>query len=347
MRDWPLWEVFVRSRRGLSHVHVGSLHAPDAEMALRNARDVYTRRQEGVSHLGACRPPRSSRPTRRRRTRSSTPPPTRSTGTRRSTTSRTGWSTCERAVRRSRRSYVLGLADDALVSAQRLGSGSAARRSSRRTSRSRNIGLDLLGQARTLLVVRRLASRAPAAPRTTSPTCATTASSATSGWSSARNGDFGVTMARLLLFSAYQLELYAALAACDRRDARRRSPARRSRRSPTTSTTPRSGWCGSATAPTSRTRRMQAALDAVWPYVDELFAPAVDGAGRCRGRRRPGPAAAPCSPRSRRSLAEATLTVPQVAPARGGGRRGLHTEELGYLLAEMQHLHRSHPGATW
>ena len=48
-RDWPLWEVFVRARRGLSHVHVGSLHAPDAAMALRNARDIYTRRQEGVS----------------------------------------------------------------------------------------------------------------------------------------------------------------------------------------------------------------------------------------------------------------------------------------------------------
>ena len=46
---WPLWEVFVRPRRGLSHTHVGSVHAPDAEIALRNARDVYTRRQEGVS----------------------------------------------------------------------------------------------------------------------------------------------------------------------------------------------------------------------------------------------------------------------------------------------------------
>ena len=45
----PLWEVFVRSRRGLSHTHVGSLRASDAHMALRNARDVYTRRQEGVS----------------------------------------------------------------------------------------------------------------------------------------------------------------------------------------------------------------------------------------------------------------------------------------------------------
>jgi ring-1,2-phenylacetyl-CoA epoxidase subunit PaaB len=48
-REWPLWEVFVRPRRGLSHQHVGSLHAPDAEMALRNARDLYTRRGEGVS----------------------------------------------------------------------------------------------------------------------------------------------------------------------------------------------------------------------------------------------------------------------------------------------------------
>jgi ring-1,2-phenylacetyl-CoA epoxidase subunit PaaB len=44
-----LWEVFVRPRRGLSHVHAGSLHADDAELALRNARDVYTRREEGVS----------------------------------------------------------------------------------------------------------------------------------------------------------------------------------------------------------------------------------------------------------------------------------------------------------
>ncbi len=48
-KGWPLWEVFVRGKRGLNHVHVGSLHAPDAEMALHNARDVYTRRNEGVS----------------------------------------------------------------------------------------------------------------------------------------------------------------------------------------------------------------------------------------------------------------------------------------------------------
>jgi ring-1,2-phenylacetyl-CoA epoxidase subunit PaaB len=47
--DWPLWEVFIRTKNGLSHRHVGSVHAPDAEMALRHARDSYTRRMEGVS----------------------------------------------------------------------------------------------------------------------------------------------------------------------------------------------------------------------------------------------------------------------------------------------------------
>ena len=48
-KEWPLWEVFIRSKKGLEHRHVGSLHATDATMALENARDVYTRRNEGVS----------------------------------------------------------------------------------------------------------------------------------------------------------------------------------------------------------------------------------------------------------------------------------------------------------
>lgn len=48
-KDWPLWEVFIRGQHGLNHRHVGSLHASDAQMALHNARDVYTRRKEGVS----------------------------------------------------------------------------------------------------------------------------------------------------------------------------------------------------------------------------------------------------------------------------------------------------------
>jgi ring-1,2-phenylacetyl-CoA epoxidase subunit PaaB len=66
MNNWPLWEVFIRSKNGLSHKHVGSLHATDAEMAMENARDVYTRRMEGVSlwvveskHIAASNPAES------------------------------------------------------------------------------------------------------------------------------------------------------------------------------------------------------------------------------------------------------------------------------------------------
>ncbi|MFT4061784.1 MAG: 1,2-phenylacetyl-CoA epoxidase subunit B [Edaphocola sp.] len=62
-KSWPLWEVFIRNRQGLDHKHVGSLRAADAQMALENARDVYTRRMEGVSiwvvkseHIHASQP---------------------------------------------------------------------------------------------------------------------------------------------------------------------------------------------------------------------------------------------------------------------------------------------------
>jgi ring-1,2-phenylacetyl-CoA epoxidase subunit PaaB len=84
--DWPLWEVFVRSKGGLSHRHVGSVHAPDPEIALRHARDTYTRRMEGISlwvvpsaQIVASDPGDDA----------PIPPPTRSTATRPSTTSRT------------------------------------------------------------------------------------------------------------------------------------------------------------------------------------------------------------------------------------------------------------------
>ena len=50
-KEWPLWEVFVRSKQGLEHKHCGSLHAADASQALHMARDVYTRRGESQSHV--------------------------------------------------------------------------------------------------------------------------------------------------------------------------------------------------------------------------------------------------------------------------------------------------------
>ena len=65
-KNWPLWEIFIRSKQGLSHKHMGSLHATDEEMAIENARDVYTRRSEGVSiwvveskHITASSPAKS------------------------------------------------------------------------------------------------------------------------------------------------------------------------------------------------------------------------------------------------------------------------------------------------
>ena len=61
--EWPLWEVFIRSKQGLNHKHVGNLRATDAQMAIENARDVYTRRKEGISiwvveskHIAASSP---------------------------------------------------------------------------------------------------------------------------------------------------------------------------------------------------------------------------------------------------------------------------------------------------
>src|SRR3954462_9035051 len=176
MRDWPLWEVFVRSRRGLCHVHVGSLHAPDAEMALRNARDLYTRRQEGVS-LWVVPASRSPRPARRGRARSSTPPATRSTATRRSTTCPRESSTCEhptdffvspaslrrRTTPRGPRSPRLDLATQcpggvrarARRRRPRLrtadGEGDPPRAQDRGGGRARKNRLDPAGQARSLL----------------------------------------------------------------------------------------------------------------------------------------------------------------------------------------------------
>ena len=94
-KEWPIWEVFVRSKQGLDHKHCGSLHAPDAPAALRMARDVYTRRQEGVSiwvvpssAITASNPADKAE--------FSEPPATKSIGIRRSSSCPTKSTTCER-----------------------------------------------------------------------------------------------------------------------------------------------------------------------------------------------------------------------------------------------------------
>ena len=93
--------------------------------------------------------------------------------------------------------------------------------------------------------------------------------------------------------------------------------------------------------------RMQAGLERVWPYVEELFDASWIAPAAARATASPS-TSGPCGPAweayLRAVLAEATLELARtVRSGPGGGRRGIHTEAMGYLLAEMQYLHRSHP----
>ncbi len=241
--------------------------------------------------------------------------------------------------------YVLGLADDALVSAQRMGWWISRAPELEEDLALANIGLDQLGQARTLLAY---AGAVEDAGRTEDDLAYLRDDrDFRNVWLVERaQTDFGVTMARLLVFSAWQSELYAALTSST--DATLAGVAAKAVKEVAYHLDHARLWTLRLGDGTDESHlRMQAAVDAEWPFVDELFSP-VDADLVASGIAvDPVTLRAAVLTRIEAVLAEATLTVPQVAPARGGGRVGLHTEELGYLLAEMQHLHRSHPGATW
>lgn len=226
--------------------------------------------------------------------------------------------------------YVLGLADDALVSAQRMGWWISRAPQLEEDLALANIGLDQLGQARSLL------SYAGTMLDRTEDDLAYLRDDREfrNVWLVERpQTDFGVTMARLLLFSAWQAELYAALAVGP--DATLAGIAGKAVKEVAYHLDHASSWVIRLGDGTDESHaRMQAGLDAEWPYLDELFEGAPELRPAVLGRITP-------------VVAEATLDVPEVSPVVGGGRRGLHTEHLGYLVAEMQHLHRSHPGATW
>jgi ring-1,2-phenylacetyl-CoA epoxidase subunit PaaC len=156
--------------------------------------------------------------------------------------------------------------------------------------------------------------------------------------------DFGVAMARLLVIATWQAHLYAGLRGSA--DEVLAGVAGKAVKEVAYHVDHASHWVLRLGDGTEESHlRMQTALDAEWPYVEELFEPLPGGLE--------GAAVDPVALREpvladvRRVVETATLTVPDVRPALGGGRQGLHTEHLGYLLAEMQHLHRSHPGATW
>jgi ring-1,2-phenylacetyl-CoA epoxidase subunit PaaC len=239
--------------------------------------------------------------------------------------------------------YTLGLADDALVSAQRMGWWISRAPELEEDVALANIGLDQLGQARTLLGY---AGELEGAGRSEDDLAYLRDERDFRNVKLVERPmtDFGVAMARLLMFSTYQLHLYRALASSD--DATLSGVAAKAVKEVAYHVDHATHWVLRLGDGTDESHlRMQAALDAEWPYAEELFGPVDDSlADRV---------ADPATLRDavltdvRRVVAEATLDLPDVTPALGGGRDGLHTEHLGFLLAEMQHLHRSHPGATW
>ena len=207
-----------------------------------------------------------------------------------------------------------------------------------------NIGLDQLGQARTLLTY---AGELEGAGRTEDDLAYLRDEREFRNVKLVERPmtDFGVAMARLLVFATYQLQLYAALA--DSTDETLAGIAGKAVKEVAYHVDHAGHWVLRLGDGTDESHaRMQAALDAEWPYVEELFAPLDAVAGR--PRRRPGRAARRRArrrtPRGRRGDADRARGP---AGRSAAAARGLHTEHLGYLLAEMQHLHRSHPGATW
>jgi ring-1,2-phenylacetyl-CoA epoxidase subunit PaaC len=239
--------------------------------------------------------------------------------------------------------HVLGLGDDALVSAQRMGWWISRAPELEEDVALANIGLDQLGQARTLLS---RAADLEGEGRTEDDLAYLRDEREFRNVKLVERPmtDFGVAMARLLLFATWQSHLYAGL--CGSTDEVLAGVAGKAVKEVAYHVDHASHWVLRLGDGTEESHlRMQAALDAEWPFVEELFEPLPEGLE--------GVAVDPVALREpvtadvRRVVEHATLSVPAVRPALGGGRKGLHTEHLGYLLAEMQHLHRSHPGATW
>jgi len=255
--------------------------------------------------------------------------------------------TSDAALEEARCRYVLRLADTALVLGQRLGEWIGHAPALEEDLALANLSLDLIGQARLLLTYAgELEGRGRDedalaflrdAPEFLNLTLA-----------EQPNGDFGHTIVRQWLIDAWQLEIYAGLEhSVDNRLAAIAAKALRETRYHHRFS---SGWLvrlGDGT-PESH-ERMQSALDELWRFTSELFTPdEVDERLSRAGIAPSVPELAPhWSARVDEDLRAATLTRPAVQPYPWHGKRGVHTEHLGHLLAEMQHLQRTYPGARW
>jgi ring-1,2-phenylacetyl-CoA epoxidase subunit PaaC len=243
--------------------------------------------------------------------------------------------------------YTMRLADDCLVLSHRLAQWSSYAPTLEDDVALTNIALDLLGQARALY--------------------ARTAELDGTGRSEddyaflrderefvncllveQENGDFATTIVRQLLCSTYQLAQWHALTSSA--DAQVAAIAAKALKETTYHRDHATDWTlrlGDGTDESHQ--RMEAALAALWPFTHELF----ESDAVTREIVKSGVAPDPERLRLEwnayvnRVLDEATLTRPKGTWEPTGGRGGLHTECFGYMLAEMQHLHRSHPGLTW
>lgn len=162
------------------------------------------------------------------------------------------------------------------------------------------------------------------------------------------NGDFGHTLMRQFLFDAYHFELLKALAgSSDPRVAEIAAKAAKEVAYHLERSSDLVIRLGDGTEESRR--RMQDALDALWGYVGEMFV--ADDKDRTVAAAGIAPDPASLKPAweatVRDVLGAATLAIPDSDFAHKGGKRGVHTEHLGYILAEMQFLQRAYPGASW
>jgi ring-1,2-phenylacetyl-CoA epoxidase subunit PaaC len=210
-----------------------------------------------------------------------------------------------------------------------------------------NISLDLVGQARLLLTY---AAELEGRGRTEDDLAMSRDQSDFLNFALVEqpNGDFGRTLVRQFLVDAFQLELYEALQRS--KDLRLAEVAAKALKETRYHFRYSAGWLvrlGDGTEESHR--RVQAALTELWRFTQEFFA--ADEVDDEMARVGVAPALSELAPRwSLRVdelLREATLKRPADVPYTWHGKRGDHTEHLGYLLAEMQFLHRAYPGATW
>ena len=243
--------------------------------------------------------------------------------------------------------YVLRLADTSLVLGQRLGEWVGHAPALEEDLGLANIALDLIGQARLLLsYAAELEGRgrdedALAFLRDAPEFCNVSLAEQP-------NGDFGRTLVRQFLLDAWQLEVYEALAASS--DARLAEIAAKAVKETRYHLRFSSGWVvrlGDGTAESHL--RVQLALDDLWRFTDELLTP--DALDDEMAAADVGPSLTALRPqwdqRVNTILGEATLKRPAAVRYPWQGKRGVHTEHLGHMLGEMQHLPRTFPGVTW